>query len=139
MPSRDIRNKLVPILLMNEAIITDTNTDATQLDTADYDGGVSVNVFSSAYSDGSYAVEIHASDTTGFSPSSSTLLSGDSLIPSSTSITISAALADGGTIDSSGFITALRYVKVRIVSTSTSSGATLVILVQNNPEIKPGI
>lgn len=139
MPGRDIRSKLVPILLFNAAITTDTNTDSSQLDTADYDGGVKINAFSSAWTDGTYTLQIHTSDTTGFTPGASTLLSTSNLIPASGSIVLTAALAAASTIDSLGFISAKRYMKVRIVSTLTSSGATIIITSENNPEIKPGV
>jgi len=140
MPGRDIRNKLVPKILMNSAIASDTNTDSIQLDVADYDGGVKLNVFSTIYADGDYALEIHASDTDSFSPSSSTLLSGNNLIPASASVSVGAAAVLGAVLDSVGFITAKRYVVARIVSTNFSaSGATIIITAENNPEIKPGV
>lgn len=140
MPSRDIRNRLVPKVLMNSAIASDTNTDSAQLDTADFDGGVKINAFSSIYVDGDYAIQIHASDTSGFTPGASTLLSGDELIPASASVSIGAAVVAGATIDSIGFITAKRYAVARVVSTNfSSSGATIIITAESSPEIKPGI
>lgn len=135
MPTRDNRNHIVPVLLFNAVINSDTNTDSSEFDMADYDGGVDIQAFASAWTDGAYAINIHASDTSGFTPAAGNLLSGDNLIPSGASVSIGAVLAALATPDSIGVISALRYLVVRIVSTATSSGATLMVLAQNKPEI----
>jgi len=135
MPQRDIKSSLNAYFLMNEAITTDTNTDSAELDMANYDSGVKINAFASAYSAGTYTVQLHASDTTGFTPSASTLLATDEIIPSSGTIAITAVSTVGDAINSLGVCTAKRYLAVRIVSTSTGT-ATIVVTAEAKPELR---
>lgn len=136
MPNRDIRSNLLPKLILNDSITGNGNTDSGDIDVADYDGGVKFNIYASAYTDGDHAIQIHESDTAAFTPDSTTLVSGDALIPQSAALTISAATAKGDVIASIGYIGAKRYAKIRVVSTSVTTGATLVVTLEASPEIK---
>jgi hypothetical protein len=135
--NRDNRNTVKPFLVLNSTISSDTNTDSSEIDTKNYDGGLKFNIFSNDYTDGTYTVQLHASDTTGFTPSSSTLLATDELIPSSQSVAITAVQGDLAVIASVGAITAKRYMVLRVVSTLTSTGANIIATAEAVPEIQP--
>jgi hypothetical protein len=138
MPKRDIRSDFELVCLLNSTISTDTNTDSEILDVADYDGGVTFYLMCSAYTDGTYTPVIQEGDNSALSDAASTA-DGD-MIPQSTpeaSAAVSAATATDGSaaLTSIGYIGAKRYVRVRITSTSTSSGATLQVFALKKKEI----
>lgn len=134
MPCKDIKSSKDSFLLMNSTISSNTNTDSAELDLSAYNSGVKINVLASAYTDGIYAIQLHTSDTSGFTPSSTTLLSGDALIGDA--ITISAITSAGSAISSQGFISAKRYFKVRVVSTSVTTGANIIINAEAKKDVR---
>lgn len=133
MPRNDIRSNIQTRLVMNNIINTDTDTDTNNQDVSDFDGGVKFNIYIQSYTDGDYEVQIFESDD----GSSFDQLTGDSLIPASTSISLSAATSIDAIVSSVGFISAKKFAKLRIVSTNTSTGATILVTMDEMPEIKP--
>ena len=137
MPSRDNKFSIDPYLLDNIAISGNGNNDSVELDIADFDGGVTIQAYLNIFVDGVYTLQIHASDTSGFTPAAGTLLSGDNLIDQSGTLILDTAIqVEGARIASLGFITAKRYVVVRIVASGVSSGGSVQVLAQCKPEIK---
>lgn len=138
MPKRDIRSDFELVMLHDAAIATDTTTTTTIVDTADYDPGLTFYFLCTAYTDGTYTPLVQEGDESDLSDASS--VADASMIPQSTpeaSAAISAATAADGSacLTSIGIISTKRYVRASIVSTSTSSGATIQVFALKKKEV----
>lgn len=122
MPIRDNRSDQVVNLLHNATIATDTDTNSTSIDTADFDFGVFFTVAATAYTDGTYAISLEDSpDNSVF-----TAVSSDKLIGSITALA-AATSASGGDMGRLGCFSTEQFVRVVITSTSTTSGADILV------------
>lgn len=124
MSTRDIRSNLLQKLLFNAAISTNTTTDAVVIDLADFDMGVMISLAALAFTDGSYNLIFEDSpDNSVF-----TAVSSDKIIGPGATVS---ALTDPSVpdeLETVGLFSIDRFLKVRIVSTGTTTGATIAVL-----------
>jgi len=101
-------------------ISSDTNTDGTAVDTQGFNSVTAVISAgpSGAYTDGTYTVTVLEGDTSG---GSFTATDSSQMVTQSGTEAITADNENGWV----GYVGIKRWVKIRIVSTSTSSGAYL--------------
>jgi len=116
-----------------DVISTDTTTVGAIFDTADYELGFSVFISAPAWVDGTYTLKLEESDDSG--------MAGAVDIPAAKLIgslpAVSALTADGAALDKVGVFSNLRYIRVSVVSTSTTSGATIRTTVVKHSEYLP--
>lgn len=135
--NRDIKSSLKPYLAFLGTISTDTTTTGTIIDTADFDGGFKFDFVCSAYTDGTYTPLVYEGDESNLSDK--TEVADTNMIPQSggeAAAALSAVTVEGAAIESLGIFGTKRYVRLDIVSTSTSSGATIVVTANGVSEIK---
>lgn len=130
------------ILGFNAAISTDTTTTTGAIiDTADLDGGLTFLIAATAFTDGVYKLAIVEGDAANLSDAAA--VSADALIEvgSIDAVTtgVVAILANGGKYSKVGVHSTKRYVRANIVSTGTTTGATLNVLALVSPETLPAV
>lgn len=136
MPTRDIRSNLISEIAFDvQAISTDTTTTGGIIDTANYDGGVMFTLLCSAYTDGTYTPLLYEDDASDMS--TKTAVADANLIGTEAGAAVSAATTEGEVLTSLGAFGTKRYLRLDIVSTSTSSGATIGAIFTGSPEVKP--
>lgn len=125
------------LLSTQAAISTDTTTVGTIIDTADFDGGVSFFIGASAYTDGTYKLLIQEGDDSGLSDAatvdSAKLIEVSGLDAVTTGVT--AITAAGGKFFKVGIHSGKRYLRANIVSTVTTTGATISVIALVSPEL----
>ena len=136
MAVNDIRSNVETQLAQLDIITTNTTTDGASIDTSDFDGGLMFEIMSPLYTDGTYTLLLEESTTGDFS-GEETAIADANLIGTEAGAALSAVTAEGGVLNSIGVFGNEKFVRSTIVSAGTSSGATLVVLVTQVPEIKP--
>ena len=139
MAVKEITTKMKQQLAFNVAAITsDTTTTGNIIDVSDADGGVNFTFFSGAYTDGSYVLLVEEGNDSGLSDAAAVddlqLVAQDT--SSATAPEAQTTIAAANKIKRIGYRGSKRYVRLSIVSTSTSSGATLGATVDLWTEIK---
>ena len=140
MPTRETVTHSELILAHNGAISTNTTTDGAIIDTKDADGGVSFYLGAAAYTDGTFKLVIQEGDDSGLSDAttvgSTKLVEADTATGAVTT-GISAITADLDAFSKVGVHSTKRFLRAQIVSTGTSSGATIDVLAQLTKEVLP--
>ncbi len=132
MAIQDIRSDLLNTLVDVNAISTDTTTTTNSFDTSHYDPGFYFAFEVQAYTDGTYSVSLEESDDDSVFaaiPAAATL--------GTSPVSLTAVTADGGTLNTIGAFSNKQYVRASIVSTSTTSGATIRTLAVAKGELLP--
>lgn len=130
---RDIKSNLVPLeAIAPGAIATDTTTVGLVIDTADHDGG-SMFSFVGDVTDGTYTPLIQMADDAGFSVNVAAVPD-ENLIGTEAAAALSTALeiSSLGVVNQSG-----RYLRLSIVSASTSTGAEIASIYHGKVEVAP--
>ena len=136
MPSKDIRSDLQPILAFNTQVVsTDTTTTGGIIDTADFDNGIVFVPVAGVYTDGTYNFLIEEGDAANLSDAAA--VADANLIGTEAGLALTAADAEGSILGSIGVVTAKRYLRISVVSTATTTGATLTVFAMQKPEIFP--
>jgi len=113
---RDFHNRISAVNAFSAATIaTNTNTDGVTVDLQGFDS-CEIIARTGAWTDGSYALQVLESDASG---------SGFAAAPASSVLGPSAAIGAANTVARIGYVGTKRYVRLRIVSTGTTSGASL--------------
>lgn len=115
-----------------QTIATDTTTAGAIIDCADYDNGIYFALLVSNYTDGTYTLKIEDGDDSGLSDAAD--------VPTAQLVygalpALSAAVAEGGGASKEGVFSTKRYVRASVVSTSTTTGATVQVIGIVNPEL----
>lgn len=131
MPIADIRSDLDSRILLNAAISTDTTTVGAILDTANFDLGVMLSVLCTAYTDGTYTLLLEESDDSGMA--GATTVTTEQLIGSLPAL--SALTANNVQAETVGFFSTKRYIRVSIVSTATTTGASILVHAASKAEL----
>lgn len=126
------------VILSDSAVISsDTTTNGTIIDTADFDCGLSFFIGATAYTDGTYKLVLEEGDESNLSDATTVpakkLIEVDGLDAVTTGVT--ALTADGGKFFKVGLHSNKRYVRANVVSTSTSTGATIAVVAVVSPEV----
>lgn len=139
MPISENVSKLNVLRLFDAAISTDTTTNTPIIDLADYSQGGTFLLSCSAYTDGTYKLVIEHGDDSGLSDAID--LSSDQLVEleSLKAVTdgVSALTAAGGKMAKVGVISTKAYGRAKIVSTGTTSGATIQVDFVGSPDFCP--
>lgn len=135
MPTRDIRSDILQQLAFNGSITTNTTTNGVAIDTADYDLGVMFGFCSPVYTDGTYTPVLEQSDNSDMSGASD--IPDSQLIGTEANAVISALTQPGESLKTIGLIGTKRYIRVKIVSTSVTTGARITIFASKKGEVLP--
>ncbi len=130
MAVKDIVNNLLQFLALFANISTDTTTAGAIIDTADFELGLMFALSSTDYTDGTYTLLIEESDDSGMS--GAVAITGDKLLgilPVLSSVSVA-----GVALAKIGVISNKRFVRVKIVSTSTSTGADIQVIATEKAE-----
>jgi len=119
MAIRDIKSNLVVKVGASLTVTADGVMTGATYDTADYDMGIMLALTALAYTDGDHAISLQDSDD----GSSWADVAADGVIGE---VTISSAYTPSTAIPSLGLFSNRRYVRVKITSTSVTTGAMLV-------------
>lgn len=113
---RDFHNKIAAVNALSEATIaTNTTTDGVTVDLQGWDAAEFI-VRSGAWTDGAYAFSIKESDASG---------SGFAAAPASSVLGAGQSIGAANTLAKLGYIGTKRYIRLSVVSTATTSGASL--------------
>ena len=140
MPTRETVTHSELILAHNSSISTNTTTNGAIIDTKDADGGVSFYLGAAAYTDGTFKLVIKEGDDSGLSDATtvgSTKLVEASTATGAVTTGISAITADLDAFSKVAVHSTKRFLRPQIVSTGTSSGATIDVLAQLTKEVQP--
>jgi len=120
MAQKDLKNKVKTLVAFNiQAISSDTTTAGAIIDTLGYES-VTFVIQSGTLTDGAYTPLIQDGDNSGLSDVAA--VSDDFLV--GTEAAAAFVLADDNTTKRIGYVGKKRYVRLNIVSASTSSGGT---------------
>jgi hypothetical protein len=135
MPVNDIRSDLKQTLTQLAAITTNTTTAGSILDTAKFEKGLMLSVMASAYTDGTYNFTIEEGDNAALSDTSA--VTSAQIIGTLAGLTLTAATAEEGELNTIGLFSVKRYIRISCVSTSASTGATIFVIATEKCEEKP--
>ena len=127
------------LLAFEDDIATDTTTNGFIFDTKDADLGVTFFIAASAYTDGTYKLTFTEGDDSGLSDGTTVgsekivVVSGSDAVDTG----VTAATADGDSYFKAGVHSTKRYVRPNIVSTGTTTGATINVSCMLNGEVLP--
>ena len=130
MAKRELKSTTSPVVALNTtAISSDTTTNGVILDTAGYESILFV-IQSGTLADGTYTPLIQEGDDSGLSDAASVA---DADL-TNTEASVAFAATDDNAVKSIAYVGDKRYVRLNIVSASTSSGGTLsAVAVKGNP------
>lgn len=117
-----------------QAITSDTTTTGAIIDTADFDSGLYFSMLCYAYTDGTYTMKIEDGDDSGLSDAADVATA---QLVYGTLPALTAADSEGDVMTKEGVHSTKRYVRVSIVSTSTTSGASLAVVAVAGTELYP--
>lgn len=135
MAIHDIRSDIDQKLALNAGISSNTTTNGSIIDTANFDGGLMFGVMVQAYTDGTYNFTLEEGDDSGLSDAAA--VPAESLIGSLADLELTAVTANGGNLLTIGIFSNKRYVRINAVSTSVTTGATVVAVVSQKGEQLP--
>lgn len=135
MAVKDIKSNLLDIVAVSQTISTDTTTNGTIIDNADYELGLMFVVQCTDYTDGTYDFTITEGDASDLSDG--TAVPTEKLIGALNDLTITGANSEGNILNSIGVFSNKRYVRLNVVSTGTTSGATINAIATQKGEILP--
>lgn len=130
---KDISKNLNVAFLIAAAISTNTTTAGAIIDTADLDTGLFVAMALTAFTDGTYTMLIQESDASDMS--GATTIDSSQLVGSLPAL--SAVDTAGVNMDKVGILYTKRYVRVSIVSTGVTTGATALVTAVSKAELRP--
>lgn len=125
----ELRRALAPT-----AIGDDGNTDGDIIDTARFPGGLTFFAGATAYTDGSYTLTAMHGDQANLSDAVAVTTEH---IVGQTAPTAIAAASGTNRYKKLSLIATKRYVRPRVVAASTTTGATIQVLVAQGPDIVP--
>ena len=130
MAKRELYSTTAPVVALNtSAISSDTTTNGVIIDTAGYESILFV-IQSGTLADGTYTPLIQEGNDSGLSDAAS-VADGDL---TNTEASVAFAATDDNAVKSIAYVGDKRYVRLNIVSASTSSGGTLgAVAVKGNP------
>jgi hypothetical protein len=136
MATTETRSEQSGQFVFNANIASNTTTAGTIIDTADFDGGLTFQMFISAFTNGSYLPLIEESDDSGMS--GAVAISDDKLIGTEVGATLAALTADTEVVKSIGVFSNLRFIRLSFVSSGSSgAGADVHALIIKKAEISP--
>lgn len=134
MASKDLHSNIkAASALTPRTIATDTTTAGSTIDTSLYES-VEFIVQSGTLTDGAYAVSLYAGDASNMSDEAAVTTAAGGLLGSLPSF----AATDDNTVAKVGYCGGKRYVRIKVVSTGTTSGGLLSgVCVLGHPRTAP--
>jgi hypothetical protein len=134
MAKKDLKNSILEKVALNiQAISSDTTTDGAAIDTKGYQS-VTFVLQSATLTDGTYTPVIEESDTGAFSGEENAVADADLL---GTEAAAAFAATDDNEVRRIGYVGNKRYVRLTLVSASTSTGGTLgAVAILGHPEVQ---
>lgn len=138
MAINDIESTLQPRTVLNDNITTNTTTNGSILDTADFELGLVFYLGTANFTDGSYELQLFESDDPAMA--GAVQIVAPKILPTTNvanSITQSAAVPGGGILQKIGAFSNLRYVQPRVISTGVTTGALISVIAVQKGELSP--
>ena len=134
MAKRELKSTTSPVVALNtSSISSDTTTNGDIIDTAGFESILFV-IQSGTLADGTYTPLIQEGDDSGLSDASAVA---DADL-TNTEASVAFAASDDNAVKSIAYVGSKRYVRLNIVSASTSSGGTVsAVAVKGNPISAP--
>ena len=130
---KDIRSDLAyAVALDPQTIASDTTTTGEIIDTADYDGGVMVTQLATV-TDGTFLPVLEESADSTFATYSA--IADANLIGTEADATLSTTQA----VSTIGINNTLRYIRYKVTSASTTTGAVIAAVYHKKAEVKPAV
>lgn len=134
MATNDIRSDLDQLNALTAAISSNTTTNGSIIDTADYDLGIMFGILATEHTDGTYTLVLEEDDDIGFG--SATVVPADYLIGALPSV--SAGSPSGPTpLGTVGVFSNKRYLRAAVVSTGVTMGANVSVIMTCKAEFAP--
>lgn len=125
MPIQDLANDYLADVQMQSPIVTDTESFSSPLDTNEFDGGFMFTAAAYVYTDGTYVITLQDSpDNSVWSDVPDEKLNDPG---GNGSMTLNIINVEGDTLQRLGAFSTERFIRAKVISTSTSSGATITI------------
>lgn len=135
MSVKDIRSSL-QALLANLAVVSGNGTtNGAIIDTADFELGLMFTMAIVGFTDGVYNIVIEESDADDMAGAEN--VTGDKLIGALADMELDAESANGDVLPSIGVISNKRYVRVNVVATGVTTGATAIVTAIQKGEVMP--
>jgi precorrin-4 methylase len=132
MPVREhVTQQEMRLALAPTVIGSDTTTDGTIFDTANFDLGIYFAFMLSAYTDGTFTLKLQHGDNSGLSDAADVP---SNMLVYGTLPALSAATAAGAMLPREGVHSTKRYVRASLVSTSVTTGATATMFIVKDAE-----
>lgn len=137
MSIKDIRSNLKQNVALTIALSSDTTTVGAAIDTADFELGLMFTPYVNNYTDGTYTFVLQESVDSAFTVPVAIVDGSDKLIGTLAALVKTSADASASQLDTIGVISNLQFVRMNVVSTSTSTGADVAVLVTQKGEVLP--
>ena len=137
MAVNDIRSDIQNSVALTAAISTDTTTNGSAIDTADFELGLMFTVALNNFTDGTYNFTLQESVDSAFTSPVSIIDGSDKMIGTLAALTLTAASVTNTTLLNIGVISNLQFVRLNCVSTSTSTGADVLVICSQKGENMP--
>ena len=134
MPVREQATSQKVQLAMQAAISSDTTTVGGIIDTADLDAGLYFAMSAPVYTDGTYTMKIEDGDNSSLTDAADVATT---QLVYGTLPALSAITADLDVMPKEGVHSTKRYVRISIVSTSVTTGATINVVAIGGVEVLP--
>lgn len=135
MAVKDIRSDILQDLALSAVIGTDTTTNGFIIDTASFELGLMFAPLVSVFTDGVYDFTLEEGLDPGLSDA--VLIPSDKLIGTLADLQLTAVTAQGDPMPTIGVFSNKRYVRINVVSTGTTTGASVQVVVSQKGENSP--
>jgi hypothetical protein len=137
MPQREKATSQDCILVMNARITTNTDTEGSIIDMADYDGGVYFAAMCQSFDNtaADLTLTIYGGNESDLSDSTSALVSVNLVY--GTNVVLDDALAAGSKLSKEGVLGNFRYARPVITSTGIDGYAVVMVIAICNAEVLP--
>ena len=137
MAVNDIRSDIQNSVALTAAISTDTTTNGSAIDTADFEGGLMFTVALNNFTDGTYNFTLQEATDSAFTTPVAIIDGSDKMIGTLAALTLTAASVTNTVLLNVGVISNLQFVRLNCVSTSTSTGADVLVICSQKGENMP--
>lgn len=135
MATLDITTNIQPQLAQFAIITTNDTFFSSSIDMANFDNGVMYIAYSTVYTDGTYVLTLQESEDDSIWTDVPVAKLNDPV--GNGNITISAAISDLDLITKLGAFSTKRYIRVKMISSGVTTGASINVIVNKKGEDLP--